>query len=145
MQNVVAGDTTIDFYNNKYLIFCNMKQNKGASTLDELFIFYAEDFKCNKWNPHAQNPVISDIRKARPAGKIFKFKDNYIRPSQNSSKYYGRELHIAKMVTLNENEYVEESIQNIYSNWDNRLISTHTLNSDKKLTIIDGQYRRLKF
>lgn len=145
MKDVVAVDTTIHFYNNKYWMFCNMKQNKGSSKLDELFIFYADDFKSNVWYPHAQNPVVSDIRKARPAGKIFKYKNNYYRPSQNSSKYYGRGMHIAKIITLNENEYIEESIQNIYSNWDNRLISTHTLNSDGKLTIIDGQYRRSKF
>jgi len=144
-EDVTAVDCTIHFYNNKYWMFCNMQQNKGASTLDELYIFYADDFQSTNWTEHPQNPVISDVKKARPAGKIFEYKGNHYRPSQNCSKYYGRGMNISKITTLTETKYLEEDVQQIFSLWDKKLVSTHTLNHDNKLTIIDGQYKRFRF
>jgi len=52
-------------------MFFNMRENDGASHLDELFIFYADDIHSNNWNAHSMNPVVSNVNKARPAGKIF--------------------------------------------------------------------------
>lgn len=145
MENVFAVDTTVHFYDGKFWMFCNMRENVGASHLDELFIFYSDDLQSNNWKPHAMNPVVSDVNRARPAGKIFEHNGQMYRPAQNSSKHYGRGMHIGRIVTLNESEYVEETVQYIYPNWDKRLNSTHTLNFDKRLTIIDGLYKRRKF
>lgn len=145
MDNVLAVDTTIHFYNNKYWMFCNIEKNEGASTLDELFIFYATDFTSNNWQPHAKNPVVSDVKKARPAGKIFKYKGDYYRPSQDCSRHYGRGMHIGKITCLTENDYTEETVQFLYSNWDKALTSMHTLNWKGNLTMIDAQYKRWKY
>lgn len=145
MENVFAVDTTIHFFDDKFWMFCNIKENEGASNLDELFIFYADDIRSKNWKPHAMNPVVSNVKRARPAGKIFEYHGQLYRPSQNSSKHYGRGMHIGKIITLNELEYVEETMQNIYPNWDKRLISTHTLNFEKRLTVVDGLYNRRRF
>jgi hypothetical protein len=145
MNNIAARDTTVHFHNNKYWLFCSIDENQVgpmASTGDELFIFYSDELISQSWQPHAQNPVISDVKKARPAGKIFQFNGEYYRPSQNCSKRYGRGMHIAKILLLSENQYEEESVQFIYPNWDRNLFGTHTLNSAGKLTIIDALYRR---
>ncbi|MEJ7627085.1 MAG: hypothetical protein WKF35_09490 [Ferruginibacter sp.] len=145
MNNVSAVDATIHFHDNKYWMFCNIKENEGASTSDELFIFYADHFNSTDWHPHAKNPVISDVKKARPAGKIFKYKNEYYRPSQDCSRHYGRGININRIILLNENEYVEETIQNMYSNWEKSISSIHTINFAGDLTIIDGQTRRSKY
>ena len=39
MENLDAVDTTIHFHNGKYWMFVNIKENKGASNCDELFLF----------------------------------------------------------------------------------------------------------
>ena len=144
MANIKAVDATLLFYDNKYWLFCNVKENNGASTCDELFLFYSNKLLNGNWQSHRQNPIVSDVKKSRPAGKIFMYNNEFYRPSQNCSLHYGRGMHIAKILILNEMEYKEESIQFIYPNWDKNLIGTHTLNFDGKLTFIDGLLKRKK-
>lgn len=145
MENVSAVDSTIYFHDNKYWLFCNIKENEGASNLDELFIFYADHFNTKDWIPHEQNPVVSNVKKARPAGNLFTYNGELYRPGQDCSKHYGRGMHLGKIRKLTEKEYVEESIQFIYPVWDKHLKGMHTLNYNNNLTITDGQIRRLKF
>jgi len=145
MDNILAVDSTVFYHNGKYWLFCNVQEIEGVSTLDELFIFYADELETKDWHPHARNPVISDVKKSRSAGKIFQFEGSFYRPSQDGSKHYGRGLHIGKIITLSETEYVEESIQYIYARWSPRLRSIHTINHEHKMTIVDAQMKRFKF
>jgi hypothetical protein len=144
MNNINAVDPTLFFYNNKYWLFVNVRENEGASEWDELFLYYADDFKSDAWTSHPQNPIVSDVKKARPAGRIFKQNGQYYRPSQNCSGHYGRGMTINRITVLNENEYKEEVVQFIFPRWDKKLISTHTLSFEKNLTVIDGLYLRKK-
>ena len=144
MNNINAVDPTLFFYNNKYWLFVNVRENEGASEWDELFLYYADDFMSDSWTSHPQNPIVSDVKKARPAGRIFKKNDQYYRPSQNCSGHYGRGMTINRITVLNENEYKEEVVQFIFPRWDKKLISTHTLSFEKNLTVIDGMYLRKK-
>ncbi len=144
-QNVDAVDTTIHYHKGKYWMFVNIKENEGASTWDELFLFYAEELMTEKWQPHPMNPIVSDVKKARPAGKLFEYNGELYRPSQDCSGHYGRGMKIQKIIELNEYNYKEESVQSIYPDWDKNLISTHTINFDQRITIIDAQRKRFKF
>lgn len=145
MGNLDAVDTTIHFHNGKYWMFVNIKENKGASNCDELFLFYANDFKTTSWQAHPMNPIVSDVKKARPAGKIFQYKGALYRPSQDCSGRYGRGMNIQKITELNEINYKEETLQSIYSDWDSSLLATHTINFDERITIIDALHKRFKF
>ena len=145
MENLDAVDTTIHFHNGKYWMFVNIKENKGASNCDELFLFYADSFKTTSWQAHPMNPIVSDVKKARPAGKIFQYKGGLYRPSQDCSGHYGRGMNIQKISELNETSYKEETLQSIYSQWDPTLMSTHTINFDERVTIIDALHKRFRF
>lgn len=145
MQNIDAVDTTIHYHKGKYWMFVNIKENEGASTWDELFLFYAEELMTEKWQPHPMNPIVSDVKNARPAGKLFEYNGELYRPSQDCSGHYGRGMKIHKIIELNEYNYIEESVQSIYPDWDKKLISTHTINFDQRITIIDAQRKRFKF
>ncbi|MEO6582842.1 MAG: hypothetical protein ABIO05_00875, partial [Ferruginibacter sp.] len=145
MDNIAAVDSTLLFYNNKFWLFCNAQENEGVTSLDELYIFYSDDITSTNWRPHAKNPVVSDVKKSRPAGKIFEYEGALYRPAQNSSKHYGRGLHIGKIITLTEEEYVEESVQYIFPNWQKNLSSVHTINHDGKITVIDAQLKKSRF
>jgi hypothetical protein len=142
MDNVIAVDTTIFKQNNKYWLFTNIKENKGSSKNDNLYLFYADRLVTNNWTPHPQNPIISDMKRARSAGNIFKYNNRLYRPSQDCSKHYGYGIKISQILTLNEDIYEDAEVSSIYPGWEKKLISTHTLNSTEKLTIIDARIKR---
>ena len=145
MDNVHAVDTTILKYNNKFWLFCNIMKNKGANTKDELFLYYSDELVTDKWISHKSNPILSDVKKARPAGKIFVFNDRIYRPSQNNSKTYGYGMQIREILELNEDSYRESQIHSIYPNWASDIKATHTLNHTGKLTVIDALLKRKKY
>ena len=145
MKNIDAVDTTLFHYKRKWWLFANIVENPGASYLDELFLFYAESFNTEEWIPHPLNPVISDVRKSRPAGNIFIHDGKLIRPSQNSSNRYGFGLKINEITILNENEYEEIEIESFEPDWDKQILAIHTLNNVGNLTVADGLLRRKRF
>jgi hypothetical protein len=144
LSDLKAVDSTILKYNGKYWLFGNVQRNEGASLLDELFIFYTDNLLSDTWTNHPQNPVISDVKQARPAGKFFYYKDMLYRPSQNCSKRYGYGMKINQVIELSETTYRERIIDSIYPSWDKKLLSTHTINSADGFTIIDALMQRRK-
>ena len=144
MENVEAYDSTLFFHDNKYWLFTNIRENQGASENDELFLFYSDTLLTNDWKSHPNNPIVSDVTRARPAGNIFIRDSKIYRPSQNCSKTYGYGIKINHIVTISENYYEEKEIGSILPNWDNKIISTHTYNASGSLNIIDARMRRRK-
>ncbi len=144
MRHVSAVDATIIKTNGKYWMFCNMKENEGASTLVKLFLFYSESLVEGEWINHPMNPIVSDVRQSRPAGKIFEENGKLYRPSQDSSKRYGYGMKINEIVQMDETTYKEDIVQCIYPNWAKDILATHTINNHKKLTVIDALIRRRK-
>lgn len=145
MENVNAVDTTLYFDNYRWWMFTNISENEGISDLDELHIFYKQDLFTGNWNKHTNNPVITDVKSARPAGKIFKFNNEFYRPSQDSSLRYGYALNFNKLITLTENQYVEKKTSTIYPNWNDKICGVHTFSNDEEMTVIDARIKQRKF
>jgi len=144
MENICAVDTTLLFHNRKWWIFTSIDDTdniSGGST--ELFLYFSDDLFSDDWKSHPNNPLVSDIRTARPAGRIF-IRDNKIyRPSQDCSVRYGKGFNLNEITVLTETEYEEELLIKVEPSWDNKLKGTHTFNFDKNFTIIDAySYRR---
>ncbi len=142
MENVEAYEATLFYHGNKWWIFANMIENRGASSWDELFLFHSENLLSTDWIPHPLNPVISDVKSARPAGKIFEQNGKLYRPSQNSSVRYGYGFNINEITTLDEHEYLEQVIAVAEPKWNKDILATHTFNYDHGLSVIDGLMRR---
>jgi hypothetical protein len=145
LENITAVDSTIFHYQQNWWLFTNVRENDGASTCDELFLFYGESPLSDKWKQHPQNPIVSDVRKSRPAGRIFKRNGNIYRPSQDCSNGYGYGLRINQIVILNETEYREKEVNSIEPNWDRNITGVHTFIFERDLTMIDGKLRGLRF
>ena len=139
MSNIAAVDTTILKKDNRYWMFTNIQERKGASVNNELFIFYSNNLLSQNWHPHLENPVVSDVSKARSAGNIFEFKNELYRPAQNCSKHYGYAMSINRITNLTEEKYEEEEVSIILPNWDRNITSTHTFNQLNNLSVIDGE------
>ena len=144
MTDVVASDTTLFEQNGKFWMFTNIKPIPGTTTLDELYLFYADDPLSKDWVSHPENPIITDVKFARPAGGFFRYKDRIFRPVQNNAGHYGRSMFIREVLKLTEDEYQEATVQPIEPNWGKDLLSTHTINTSGKLTVIDALIKRRK-
>jgi hypothetical protein len=138
MEEIRAVDTTIWKHGGKYWMFSNVAENKGASTCDELFLFYSDDLLSSRWHSHPGNPIVSDVRRARPAGRIFERDGCWYRPSQDCSGNYGRAIEIQRIERIDETTYIETPAGRIDPGWDRDIICTHTLNREERLTCIDG-------
>ena len=142
MEGIRAGDATLHYQDNKWWLFASVTETPGASLADELRLFSSEQLLSTEWQPHPQNPVVSDCRNARPAGKLFMEGDRLYRPAQNSSYHYGYGFNLNEIITLNDNEYAEVTVTKANPNWDSKVIGTHTFNRTGSLHIIDASYRR---
>jgi len=144
MENVRAVDATVFYHNGKWWMFANLIENDGASLWDELFLFYSDDLFNTDWQPHPLNPIVSDCKFARPAGKIFVENGRIYRPSQNCSTRYGYGFNLHEITSLDENHYAEDLVTRVEPNWDKHIIGTHTFNRVNSLHIIDAIYKRRK-
>jgi hypothetical protein len=137
IDNINAVDATIIHYNDKFWMFANVYVD-GASSLDELHIFYA-DTLLGEWKPHQMNPVVSDASSARPAGKIYLKDGKLIRPSQDCTFSYGYAVKLNEIVELNDQIYKERFISEIKPDWLKNNRGTHTYNFNEDIEIIDGR------
>ena len=117
---------------------------RGGSRCDEMNIYYA-DSPLGPWHPHRANPVISDVRHARPAGRPFQVGDSWYRPAQNCSRRYGYGITLRRIVRLDPNEFVEETVTSLTPDWHRSVVATHTVNAVNGLTLIDIQLRRRRW
>ncbi len=144
MEQVTAVDATLIFHQDKWWMFANITENEGASSWDELFLFSSDDLFSQNWTPHPLNPIVSDCKSSRPAGKIFIESGTLYRPSQNCSNHYGYGFNISEITTLNDEHYAETIVSKVTPDWDKNIIGTHTFNRAGSLHIIDAIYKRRK-
>jgi hypothetical protein len=145
MENVKSADTTLVKKDGKWWMFVNIDEEQNTLLYNELFLFYADDFRTNEWKAHPKNPIVSNVETSRPAGKIIEYQEKLIRPSQKSSLRYGHGTYFNEILTLNEEDYEERIIGSIIPNWDKKIGGTHTFNQAGDLTIIDAWGLRRKF
>lgn len=142
MQDIYAVDATLLKYRGKWWLFTNIKESEDSSSLDQLFLFYADTPLATDWTPHPSNPVVSDIRTARPGGCIFLHEGNLIRPSQNNYVRYGYALNFNRITKLTESEYEEIPVARFAPPAFHKIKATHTFNRSGDLTVIDAVIRR---
>ncbi len=141
MENVRAVDATLFHDRDTWWLFTTLQEHEGASIRDELFLFHADNPLSAKWTPHASNPVVSDIRSARPAGRLFRYKGSVYRPSQY---LYGAGIKLNRITSLTDTKYAEEEVCFLAATWDDSVTAMHTFSHEHRLTVIDARLRRLK-
>jgi hypothetical protein len=138
LNDIYAVDATILKRNGKYWMFVGIS-NGRYSNCDELGIFFSDALK-GPWTPHPSNPVVSDVRRARPAGAFFEDQGRLIRPSQDCAKAYGYATVFSEVVTLTETEYEERPIARVNPDWVKGNLGTHTYTRTDQFEVIDGNF-----
>jgi hypothetical protein len=145
MENVMAVDTTIWQHEGKFWLFAGMRDNEHASLSDELCLYSSDNLLTQNWKPHPRNPIVSDVRCARPAGNIFQYLGDWYRPAQDCSGKYGRALTFQRIDLVDEESYKETPVTRVDADWDNSIDRVHTFNRTGRLSLIDGMKIHGKF
>ncbi len=142
LSDIYAVDTTLLEHDGKCWLFTNVKAPRGSS-LDALYLYHAANLFADEWHAHPQNPVVRDIRSARPGGRIFMEAGQLIRPSQDSSRRYGYALKFNRITALSETDYAEVT-EAAFTPAQSKYLATHTFDQSGELTVIDAVLRRRK-
>lgn len=143
LHDVEAVDTTIEKIDDTYWMFTTMSSAKEVTNWDDLFLFYA-DTPFGPWTPHRRNPIKSDVRSARSAGRLFRDRNRLYRPAQDCSVRYGYGIVINEIEKITKSAYREREGHRIFPNEKQGILATHTLNSAGRLTVMDGRIARRK-
>ncbi|MGN6517922.1 MAG: glucosamine inositolphosphorylceramide transferase family protein [Dokdonella sp.] len=104
----------------------------------DLFLFVA-DSPLGPWRAHPANPLQSDVRRARPAGKLFMHEGRLVRPAQDCSVDYGYAVVFNEVVVLDPERYEERPLGRIEPDWLRGLRGCHTYSRGGGIEIVDGK------
>jgi hypothetical protein len=101
-----------------------------------LLLFYSESLQ-GDWHFHPANPISTDIRRNRGAGRVFWTGHSWIRPSQSCSPTYGYSFAFNEITELSTTSYLETTIKVVNPSDDLR--GVHTYNFVQNVELIDGK------
>lgn len=136
-------DTTLHHDGQHWYLFANVTESAlgyDERIWDDLFLFVA-DSPTGPWQPHPLNPIVSDVRQARPAGRLFEHDGRLVRPSQDCSIDYGYAVVFNEVVKLSPTEYAERRIGCLEPRWARGLRGCHTYSRAGDLDVLDGKLR----
>ena len=89
------------------------------------------------WRPHRRNPVKSDVRSSRPAGRLFRRDGRWIRPAQDCSGRYGRAVSFQRIERLDLEGYEEREVERLEPDPRRGELGIHTFNTAGPWTVLD--------
>lgn len=113
----------------------------ATELFDELHLFHARDL-LGDWQAHPANPVKSDVRGSRPAGRLFMHQGALCRPAQICTPLYGSGVAIARITRLTPECYTEQETEEIFPAAGQNVLGIHTINRSGDLNVVDGWQRR---
>ena len=140
LAGIKASDPTLVEIGGRWWLFTAVAR-PGGNAADELHIFHSLS-PLGPWTAHGRNPVVSDVRTARPAGRIYRQDGRWFRPAQNGEVSYGHSIELLEIEELDVGRYRERPVAAVEPTWATGLLATHTLNIDANVAALDGLVRR---
>lgn len=137
-----AYDPTVLKVDDLYWLFVNQRPHEGTSAFVELYAYHSPSLLDPTWTPHALNPLVSDVRSSRPAGRIYEKDGKLYRPAQDSGLRYGYRIKIQEILKLTPTEYSEKTVEILAPDSSKKMLGTHTFNFTDKWIFSDGYYRK---
>lgn len=103
---------------------------------DELHLYHAPRL-AGPWQPHARNPVKSDARCARPAGRLYWRNGALYRPARICVPREGAGVSVNRVLRLTPHHYAERQVE--------RILGIASVNRSAELTVVDAFARRRRF
>lgn len=137
-----AYDPTLWKSGDQYWFFVNQRPHPGTSAFVELYAYFSLSLENPIWTPHALNPIVSDVRASRPAGRIFQQNGKLYRPAQDSGKRYGHRVKIQEILKLTDTEFEEKTVRIFEPDEINGTLGTHTFNFTPNWIFSDSYSRK---
>jgi hypothetical protein len=144
VDGVRLADATFHRGPDRWWMFATAAARGSSVFDDELHLFHAENLLFGPWRAHPRNPVKSDARGARPAGRLFWRNGALYRPAQICVPRHGAGLAINRVVRLTPQDYAERQVERILPAARHGLLGLHTLNRAGDLTVVDAFTRRTR-
>jgi hypothetical protein len=142
MADTNAVDSAILHRDGRFWLFTNIAVD-GAPTVDELFVFWSDSLD-GDWTPHPLNPVVSDVRRARAAGRIFELDGRLVRPSQDCSVRYGGAVVFNELRMVDDEDWEGRPFLRVGPTWHAGSLASHTYNFTRSYDVVDGLLERRK-
>jgi hypothetical protein len=142
LDNINAVDATLWSGRGRWWMLVNVAE-PGVVNTDELHLYWSTT-PFGPWTAHPRNPLVSDVRCARPAGPLFSRRGKLYRPSQDCSVGYGHSVLINRVESLGEDGYRETAVDRIAPGWREDALRVHTVCENKGLRVIDCMMRRCR-
>jgi hypothetical protein len=143
VSDVRAGDATLLEHDGLLWLLTGIAR-KAEHSLEDLHAYSAPSLDA-PWTPHPLNPVVADIRTARPAGTVFRRAESLIRPGQDCARDYGRAIVFNRIETLSPTEYREVEVDRLEPTWLPGLTGTHTYSRSERYEAFDAYDVRRRF
>jgi hypothetical protein len=143
VEGLKCADATLHREHDRWWMFTTAARPGGADINDELHLFSAARLT-DDWKPHRGNPVKSDVRSARPAGRLFRRGGSLYRPGQIGAPIYGSGIALHRVERLTQDEYVESEDRRIVPR-SQPFLGIHTINRAGDLSVADAFRRRSRF
>jgi hypothetical protein len=135
IEGLPLADATPVHHRGRWWLFAAAAEH-GTTDHDELLIFHSERLT-GPWRPHARNPVKSDCRSARPAGRLLQRGGRLLRPAQDCERAYGAGIVWHEITELTPEHFSEREI----ACWDGRrdlgVAGIHSFDQLEGLQVID--------
>lgn len=129
LDGVRAVDASVLHHGGLYWMWVNQSFHGGRLD-DETFLYFSDRLESG-WTPHPRNPVVSDARRARPAGRPFLHRDVLIRPAQDCTGGYGSRVVFHAIEELTPDDYRERPVGTLGPDWaPGRNLGAHTYTFD---------------
>ena len=143
VDDIDAVDSTVHLDHGKLWLFTSPAVAGGTNN-DELHVFFS-DSPLGEFTPHPKNPVVSDVRRGRSAGSLFRRGPDLIRPAQDCSRAYGSAINLNLVEELSESDYRERIVGRIEPDWIRSGRGTHTISRNDDLEVLDGMSLKPKW
>jgi hypothetical protein len=135
LDNVRAYDSTLLREGGRWWLFANVAEGE-AEPSEELHLYWSPSLE-GPWVPHCANPVVSDVRRARGAGPLFRRDGKLYRPSQDCAADYGSAVSINRLDRLDTLAYRETPVGRIEPDRRAGMKCLHTFGAAGRLRVVD--------
>lgn len=138
LSDCLCVDPTLHHHDGHWYLFANVSEMGASSTCDELFLFVSDSLT-GPYRPHPANPVVRDVRRSRPAGRMFRHEGRLIRPAQDCAPDYGAAIVFNEVLELSPTVYRERALGQLAPSWMPGLWGCHTYSSIAGTEVIDAR------
>lgn len=136
LEGRVCVDPTLYHHEGHWYLFGNVSES-GANPSDELFLFVSRALE-GPYVAHPGNPIVSDVRRARPAGQLFLHEGKLIRPAQCCAPIYGSAVIFNEVGMLSPQDYAETPLSRLDPMQSGTLDGCHTYNRAGSIEVLDA-------